>query len=41
MSRWRIALMEKSIAKLDFTEVDDMIQVHGEQDVSLLDASLR
>lgn len=24
--------MEKCIAKLDFTEVDDMIQVHGEQD---------
>jgi len=33
--RWRIALMEKSIAKLDFTEVDDMIQVHDYNGVSL------
>ena len=34
LTRWRVALMERSIAKLDFMEFDDMIQVHGEQDSS-------
>ena len=28
-SRWRVALMEKGIAELDFENVDQMIQVHG------------
>jgi len=27
--RWRVALMERSVALLDFTEVDQMIQIHG------------
>ena len=26
---WRVALMEKSVMQLDFTELDQMIQVHG------------
>lgn len=33
--RWRVALMEKSIARLDFMELDDMIQVHDYEGVSL------
>lgn len=27
--RWRVALMERSIAQLDFETVDQTIQVHG------------
>ena len=27
--RWRVQLMEKSIAQLDFETVDQMVQVHG------------
>ncbi|PPR07228.1 hypothetical protein CVT26_012296 [Gymnopilus dilepis] len=27
--RWRVAFMEKSVAQLDFLEIDQMIQVHG------------
>ncbi|KAG6869206.1 hypothetical protein C0993_009069 [Termitomyces sp. T159_Od127] len=27
--RWRVALQEKSIALLDFTEIDQTIQIHG------------
>jgi phosphatidylinositol transfer protein SFH5 len=27
--RWRVALMEKSIALLDFENVDQTVQVHG------------
>ena len=27
--RWRVALMEKSVALLDFETVDQTIQVHG------------
>jgi hypothetical protein len=34
LTRWRVALMEESIARLDFLELDDMVQVHGEQDMS-------
>jgi hypothetical protein len=26
---WRVALMEKSVALLDFTETDQTVQVHG------------
>lgn len=26
---WRVALMEKSVALLDFDNVDQMIQIHG------------
>jgi len=26
---WRVALMEKSVALLDFDKVDQMIQIHG------------
>jgi len=33
--RWRVALMERSIMELDFTELDDMIQVHDYDGVSL------
>ena len=27
--RWRVALMEKGIALIDFENIDQMIQVHG------------
>ncbi|KAF9461236.1 CRAL-TRIO domain-containing protein [Collybia nuda] len=33
--RWRVALMEKSIALLDFTEVDQTVQIHDYEGVSL------
>ena len=29
--RWRIALMEKTIELLDFTEVDEVVHIHGER----------
>ena len=34
--RWRVALMEKGIALIDFENIDQMIQVHGEDINSLL-----
>jgi hypothetical protein len=27
--RWRVAFMEKSVAMLDFANVDQTIQIHG------------
>ncbi|KDR80634.1 hypothetical protein GALMADRAFT_240979 [Galerina marginata CBS 339.88] len=33
--RWRVALMEKSVAELDFVEVDQMLQIHDYEGVSL------
>ncbi|KJA28194.1 hypothetical protein HYPSUDRAFT_129907 [Hypholoma sublateritium FD-334 SS-4] len=33
--RWRVALMERSVMQLDFTELDQMIQVHDYDGVSL------
>jgi phosphatidylinositol transfer protein SFH5 len=27
--RWRVAFMEKSIAKLDFETIDQTVQIHG------------
>ncbi|TFK26196.1 CRAL/TRIO domain-containing protein [Coprinopsis marcescibilis] len=33
--RWRVALQERSVALLDFTEVDQMIQIHDYQGVGL------
>ncbi|KAJ6619967.1 CRAL-TRIO domain-containing protein [Mycena sp. CBHHK59/15] len=33
--RWRVAFMEKSVALLDFTTVDQMIQIHDYEGVSM------
>lgn len=33
--RWRIALMEKSVATLDFTEVDEIVPIHDYAGVNL------
>ncbi|KAF9479590.1 CRAL/TRIO domain-containing protein [Pholiota conissans] len=33
--RWRVALMEHSVAKLDFVEIDQMLQIHDYEGVSL------
>jgi len=30
LHRWRVALMEKCVALLDFETVDQMVQIHGE-----------
>ena len=27
--RWRVGLMEKGIALIDFEQIDSMVQVHG------------
>ncbi|KZP21072.1 CRAL/TRIO domain-containing protein [Athelia psychrophila] len=35
--RWRVKLMEQSIAKLDFVTVDQMLQVHDYAGVSMRD----
>jgi len=35
--RWRVQLMEKSIAQLDFETVDQMVQVHDYEGVGLRD----
>lgn len=29
LNRWRVGLMEKGIALIDFEKVDSMVQVHG------------
>ncbi len=29
LNRWRVALMERGIAKMDLEAVDQMVQVHG------------
>jgi len=31
---WRIALMERSVDQLDFLEVDQTVQIHGEPQFS-------
>jgi hypothetical protein len=31
---WRIALMERSVEQLDFLEVDQTVQIHGELQLS-------
>jgi len=33
-SRWRVQLMERGIALIDFVNVDSMVQVHGNSSVS-------
>jgi hypothetical protein len=29
LNRWRVGLMEKGIALIDFEKIDSMVQVHG------------
>jgi hypothetical protein len=36
MYRWRVQFMEKSIQALDFINVDQMIQVHGNLNVYIM-----
>ncbi|KAF8202388.1 CRAL-TRIO domain-containing protein [Pholiota molesta] len=33
--RWRVAFMEKSVAQLNFTDIDQMLQIHDYEGVSL------
>jgi hypothetical protein len=30
---WRVAFMEKSVAQLNFTDIDQMLQIHGNYDI--------